>query len=290
MLNALLKYRKEHNMSQSCGKYKKLAFIGSGKIASAVACGLVSGKTVPAEYITVYNRNSNKFSQFEKLGIKTSLDLASAVANAEYIFLAVKPNVVADVLKQLSAIEGVLDRATVVSFAAAVSMQYMTNVVGREFPIIRTMPSTPILIGEGVLAVTPNNLVKPKEFQFFCRMMSYIAHVTAIDEALMNPIISVQGSSPAYVYLFVKAMLDAAQEQGIDNKTALPLILKTLKGSVSMIEKSGQDIDTLISNVASPNGTTLAALNSFKEDDFCGSVSRAMWACTKRADEISAEM
>ncbi|MBE6691794.1 MAG: pyrroline-5-carboxylate reductase [Ruminococcaceae bacterium] len=277
-------------MSRVAGKYKKLLFIGSGKIASAVACGLVNTKTMPAEYITVYNRNDNKFPAFKKLGINTSLCLETAVSEAEYIFLAVKPNVVGSVLKQLADIPGVLHRCIVVSFAAAVTMDYMEQVVGYSFPIIRTMPSTPILIGEGVLAVTPNAQVNQKDFQFFCQLMSSIAYVTSIEEELMNPIISVQGSSPAYVYLFVKAMLDAAEEQGIDKKTALPLILKTIKGSVSMIEKSGDEIETLICNVASPNGTTLAALNSFEKDDFCGAVSRAMSACTKRADEISSEM
>lgn len=117
-----------------------------------------------------------------------------------------------------------------------------------------------------------------------------IAFVTVINESEMNPIISVHGSSPAYVYLFVKAMLDAAETQGIPKKSALPLILKTIKGSVTMIEKSDVSIDTLINNVASPNGTTLAALNSFNEDDFCGAIKRAMDACTKRANEISGEL
>ena len=277
-------------MAHANGKYKKLLFIGSGKIASAVACGLVNTNTIPAEFVTVYNRNNNKFASFNKIGINTTLDLSSAAKEADYIFLAVKPHIVASVLNELAEIDGVLEKSIIVSFAAAVSMEYMERAVGRKIPIIRTMPSTPILIGEGVLAVSPNKKVPAKDFQLFCQLMSSIAHVTVIDESLMNPIISVQGSSPAYVYLFVKAMLDAAEEQGIDKKTALPLILKTIRGSVSMIEKSGEDIDTLISNVTSPNGTTFAALNSFEKDDFCGSVSRAMDACTKRADEISNEM
>jgi pyrroline-5-carboxylate reductase len=85
-------------------------------------------------------------------------------------------------------------------------------------------------------------------------------------------------------------MIDSAVKQGVPAEAALPLILKTIKGSVTMIEKSDSSIDTLIKNVASPNGTTLAALNSFENDDFCGAVDRAMTACTKRADEISKEL
>ena len=92
------------------------------------------------------------------------------------------------------------------------------------------------------------------------------------------------------MYLFVKAMVDAAVKQGIDANTALPLILKTIKGSVKMIEMSDESIDQLIANVSSPNGTTLAALNSFYNDDFVGSVERAMDACTKRANEITEEL
>lgn len=277
-------------MSHSNLKYKKLLFIGSGNIASAVACGLVLSNTVPAKYITVYNRNSNKFSQFEKIGIKTSLDLTEASKDAEIIFLAVKPKTVAEVMVQLSKIEGLLERVTIVSFAASVSIKHIEESAQRKIPVIRTMPSTPILIGEGVLAVTRNELVSSLMFESFCRMMSSIAFVSVINESEMNPIISVQGSSPAYVYLFVKAMIDAAEKQGIDRKSALPLILKTIKGSVSMIEQSSSNIDELIQNVASPNGTTLAALNSFAKDDFCGTIERAMNACTQRANEISEEL
>lgn len=270
--------------------FKKLLFIGGGNIAGAVACGLVSSNAVPSDYITVYDIDESKFEKFYKLGINTTCDLADAAKNAEFIFLAVKPAVVKTVMRELSESGSVSNEAIIVSFAASVPISHIESSFGSSLPVIRTMPSTPILVGEGVLAVTRNSSVSAKAFEYFCRMMSSVAYVTVVDESEMNPIISVHGSSPAYVYLFVKSMLDAAEQQGISKDLALPLILKTIKGSVTMIEKSSVSIETLINNVASPNGTTLAAIDSFNEDDFSGAISRAMLACTKRADEISNEL
>lgn len=270
--------------------YKNLLFIGGGNIAGAVACGLVSSKTIPSQFVTVFDIDDSKFDKFEALGIKCSTSLSEVVFDADLIFLAVKPAVVKSIMKDLILFDGLLDRVIIVSFAASVSINHIEESAGRPLKVIRTMPSTPILVGEGVLAVTKNDSVSSRDFQSFCQMMSSIAYVTVINESEMNPVISVHGSSPAYVYLFVKAMLDAAEKQGIHKKAALPLILKTIKGSVTMIEKSDVSIDTLINNVASPNGTTLAALNSFDNDDFCGVIERAMDACTKRANEISEEL
>ncbi len=271
-------------------EYKNLLFVGGGNIAGAVACGLVSSGAVPAEKISVYDIDKSKLDKFAQVGIKTFSILSEAVKDVQYIFLAVKPGIVKSVMEELSGFDGLLDKVIVVSFAASVEIDHIERACGKHIAVIRTMPSTPILVGEGVLAVCRNDKVNSKDFQFFCRMMSAVAHVTVISEDLMNPIISVHGSSPAYVYLFVKAILDAAEKQGIEPNVALPLILKTIKGSVTMIEKSGISIDQLISNVASPNGTTLAALNSFANDDFCGAVDRAMQACTERANEISNEL
>lgn len=278
-------------MSRNDFRYKKMLFIGGGNIAGAVACGLVDSNSIPAEYITVYDINASQLDKFRSKGIKTTIDLVDALDGAEIVFLAVKPAIVSTVMKQIKDTGKCNDNNVLfVSFAAAVTIQHITEAYGDNIQVIRTMPSTPILVGEGVLAVSKNDLVSSKSFEYFCRMMSSIAHVTVIEESLMNPIISVHGSSPAYVYLFVKAMLDSAVNQGVPPESALPLILKTIKGSITMIEKSDSSIETLISNVASPNGTTLAALNSFENDDFCGAVDRAMTACTKRADEISKEL
>lgn len=271
-------------------EYKSLLFIGGGNIAGAVACGLVNSGTVPAEYVSVYDIDNSKLSKFAKLGIKTYTELSDSIKGVDFIFLAVKPAIVKVVMKQLASFDGLLDKCTIVSFAASVSIDHIEKSYGKHIPVIRTMPSTPILVGEGVLAACRNDLVKPKDFQYFCRTMSSVAHVTVIEEELMNPIIAVHGSSPAYVYLFVKAMVEASEKLGVDANVALPLILKTVKGSVTMIENSSVSLDELINNVASPNGTTLAALNSFSDDDFVGSIDRAMNACTKRANEISEEL
>ena len=277
-------------MSNNNPKQKNLLFIGGGNIAGAVACGLVNSKTVAPSNVTVYDIDDSKFGVFSKLGINTTLVLKEAALKANFIFLAVKPSIVASVMKSLAEIPGVLSKAVIVSFAAAVSIKHISDAAGAEIPIIRTMPSTPILVGEGVLAVTRNELVAPNDFEYICRIMSSIAYVSVISEDMMNPIISVNGSSPAYVYLFIKAMLDGSESLGIPRETALPLILKTFKGSVTMVEKSGKEIETLIQNVASPNGTTLAALNSFYDDGFENSVVKAMKACTDRANEISKEL
>ena len=269
---------------------RRLLFVGGGNIAGAVACGLVRSGAVPPSCVTVYDIDASKFEKFRQCGISVTDTLGSASEDADLIFIAVKPNVVKLVIRNLFSECKVKSDAVFVSFAAAVPSDFIERCAGRELKIIRTMPSTPVLIGEGVIAASKNERVGKREFQYFCRLMSAVAHVEVTEESKLNPIIAVNGSSPAYVYLFVKSMLDASVKLGIPAETALPLILKTVSGSVSMIAKSGESLETLIQNVSSPNGTTVAALNSFMNDDFSGSVERAMKACVDRADEISREL
>ena len=279
-----------HNMAHAGSDNKHLLFMGGGNIAGAVACGLVKAGTLPPEYVTVYDIDPLKLDKFKECGIKTTSQFPSAALNADYIFIAVKPNVVKTVIKQIVSDPGFDPRSVIVSFAAAVSIDHIIKSAERELKVIRTMPGTPILVGEGVLAACKNDPVGKSEFEYFCRILSSIAYVSVMPEDALIPVISVNGSSPAYVYLFIKSMLDASVKLGIDRDTALQLILKTVKGSVTMIEKSDVSIDQLIKNVSSPNGTTVAALESFYKDDFSGSVERAMTACTRRAEEISEEL
>ena len=148
------------------------------------------------------------------------------------------------------------------------------------------MPNTPLLLGVGATAISRNKYVTDKDYTKICGLFAASGTVTALDESLMNAVISVNSTSPVYLYMLAKAMLDNSVEQGIDEKASRELVFQALKGSVEMLCKSEYSPDELIKMVASPKGTTEAALKKLNELNFCDVVSKAMYACTQRADEI----
>lgn len=268
----------------------RFAFIGVGNMGSAIIEGFLKAGIVKKNDIILFDIDKNKLDTYRKLGISVATDLKSAVYGSEFTIIALKPSVVALSMRELSTDKNSFINTTFVSIAAAVPTGFICENLGAEVPVIRTMPSTPMLIGKGAVAISRNDLVDKKSFEYICRAFSEVAEVSVMDESKMNRIISVNGSSPAYVYLFVKAMLEYALEQGITKEQALPLILRTVEGSVEMIRTSDQEIEELIKKVASSNGTTLAALDSFYKDDFEGIIKKAMEACSVRADQISKEL
>lgn len=268
------------------------AFVGAGNMASAFIFGLTDNKVCSPGDIIIHRKNPSKNVPFISRGIHicTPDNYVRTFSTSRFIFLAVKPNQLKDVLRELVSSGADFSRSVFVSVCAAVPCELICRWIGRDVPVIRVMPSTPITVGLGTAVLSHNEFVNKKDFEVLCRMISRIAEVSVIPEELQNAIISVNGSSPAYFYLFVKAMLDAAEAQSIDSSVALPLILRTMEGSAEMIRRSDKSIDELITAVSSPGGTTLAALDKLYDHDFSTAVSEAMEACTKRADEMSAEL
>ncbi len=268
------------------------AFVGAGNMASAFIFGLTDNKVCSPGDIIIHRKNPSKNAPFISRGIHISSpdSYVKTFSTSRFIFLAVKPNQLKGVLEELASSGADFSRSVFVSVCAAVPCDLICRWIGSQVPVIRIMPSTPITVGLGTAVLSHNELVSKKDFEVLCRMISRIAEVAVIPEELQNAIISVNGSSPAFFYLFVKAMLDAAESQGIDSSVALPLILRTMEGSAEMIRRSDKSIDELIDAVSSPGGTTIAALNKFYDNDFSKTVSEAMDACTKRADEMSSEL
>lgn len=268
----------------------KIAFLGAGNIAKAIIGGLVTKKLVLGSDIYVYDLDAEKYNNNIMQQVNCCSSMSAAVSNADVVFFALKPTVISSAIAEIcKTCDGYLSK-TYVSVAAAVSSVFIAGCFGADVPVIRTMPNTPLLLGEGAVAISKNSFVDDKLFQHICRLFSNIAEIAVIDETMMNGVIAVNGSSPAYVYLFYKSMLEGAELQGVPAEKAAPLILQSIKGAVCMIEKSGKDVDTLIKDVSSPNGTTLAALSVFYNRGFSDTISQAMTACTARAEEMSKEI
>ncbi|NLN55976.1 MAG: pyrroline-5-carboxylate reductase [Clostridiales bacterium] len=266
-----------------------VGFLGAGNIANAFIRGFINTKTIPEGNIIIFDNIFSQYEKFNDIKVIKATNL-SEFEKADFIFICVKPNNVKTALSMFKETGIDLEEKTFVSVCAGVPVEFIKNCLGFEASVIRTMPSTPMLVGMGAVAIARNPKVKKETFEFVYNFISKIAVTAVLEESQMNPVISVNGSSPAYVYLFIKALLDGAEDNGISKDDALPLILKTVEGTVEMVRRSGKSIEELIKDVASPNGTTLKALEKLYEGNFERTVSDAMTACTGRADEITAEL
>ncbi len=264
----------------------KIGFIGAGNMATAIIGGLVRSNFNKKD-IFVYDVFAEKLSIFAEMGLSVSDSALSLTEEADIIVLAVKPQQYGEV------IEGIAPAATMdktfVSIAAGITVDFVRRKLGISAPVVRVMPNTPLLLGKGATALSPSDNVSDEVFEIVKDMFECSGVVELLPESLMNAIISVNGSSPAYIYLFAKAVCDSAEAQGIDRDVAMKLFAAVLEGSAEMLRSSGDDPDTLIAKVSSKGGTTIAALERLYAHGFEDAIDDAMKACTKRAEELAAE-
>lgn len=264
----------------------KITFVGVGNMAGAIIRSIINSGRLKPQDITLFDHNETKYEPFLKLGALAAKDLTEACEASNIILLAVKPQDYQSLLEDIKS-RGCCDSSKIfISVAAAISTSYICSTLGIECPVVRVMPNTPLLLGVGATAISRNKYVTDKDYTKICGLFAASGTVTALDESLMNAVISVNSTSPVYLYMLAKAMIDNSVEQGIDEKASRELVFQALKGSVEMLCKSEYSPDELIKMVASPKGTTEAALKKLNELNFCDVVSKAMYACTQRADEI----
>ncbi len=264
----------------------KIGFIGAGNMATAIIGGLVRSGFNKKD-IYVYDVFAEKLSAFGDMGLSVADSAPCLTKEADIIVLAVKPQQYGEV------IEGIASAATMgktfVSIAAGITVEYVRTKLGINAPVVRVMPNTPLLLGKGATALSPSENVSDDAFAIVKDMFACSGVVEILPESLMNAVISVNGSSPAYIYLFAKAVCDSAEAQGIDRAVAMKLFAAVLEGSAEMLRSSGDDPDTLIQKVSSKGGTTIAALERLYAHGFENAIDDAMRACTKRAQELSDE-
>ena len=269
---------------------RKVAFIGGGNMARSLI-GAQLARGVPPAAITVAEpRAEAREALAREFGVPTFSDNVAAIAGADCVVLAVKPQVMRAVCSALAEpLRGA--NPLLISIAAGVRIAQIEELLGGRHAIVRCMPNTPALVGAGAAGLCANRNVDAAQRSFAERLLDAAGIVRWIDdEAQMDTVTALSGSGPAYFFLLVEAMEDAAVALGLPRDTARALAAQTCLGAGHMLADGNETATELRKRVTSPHGTTAAALDVFEKADFRALVERALHAAKRRGAEMSAEL
>lgn len=263
----------------------KVGFIGAGNMGAAIMRGIAGGEL--SEKISLYatDVDEKKLKALEEIGVEPVSDAESLISECQYVFLAIKPQMFEDVLNDFG--KCFKEDSVIVSIAAGITGEYIKSKTLPDAKVVLVMPNTPFLLGEGATALAKVNPITDEEFEFVCNIFKVGGETAVVSENKMKEIIAINGSSPAFIYLFAKGFIDYAKSVDISEETAKTLFCKSLIGSAKMITESGYSIDELIKMVSSPGGTTLKGLDELYKGNLTEIVEKCCDACTKRAYELS---
>lgn len=263
----------------------KLGFIGVGNMGGAIIGG-IKGK-LGNTAVFAYDADPKKLSRLGVFGATAAGSIAELSEKCDYIVLAVKPQQLDGVLADIKAANN--KDLVLISICAGISAEYIRERTYEKAKIVLVMPNTPMMLGEGASAISRGEGVSDKEFEFAKKIIGSCGIVETIPMGKMKEIIAINGSSPAFIYLFAKSFVTYAEKAGIDKDAALRLFAQSLIGSAKMMTSGQMTIDELIKQVSSPGGTTLAGLQELYDGKMLEYVVRACEACTKRAYELGEE-
>ena len=266
-----------------------IGFIGAGNMAYALIKGLLSNG-FDAKNINISDSNDKLLiNRQSELKITTYSDNNSLLDNSDIVVFAVKPQVLSIVCLQLK--NKVKPNHLFVSIVAGIRGNDINRWLGGNFALVRTMPNTPALFQSGVTGLFANDLVSNQQKELVTSILSSVGQCFWVDdEKLIDAITAISGSGPAYFFLLMQSITQAATALGLDEKTANSLSIQTSLGASLMATKSGKDSKTLRKEVTSPNGTTQAAIESFQDQNFEGIVAAATRAAYDRARELSNDL
>lgn len=265
---------------------KKIGFIGTGNMSSAIIGGLVNSKVVPATAIYAINRTPKKAEKLSNsLGIYVVKDVEQLVKHSDILIVGVKPK---DMAETLLKAEPFLKKETlIVSIAAGVTLESLAKSVGAERKIVRVMPNTPALVGEGMSSITPNSLVSEAELELVKTIFSSFGRVEVVSENLIHAVTGVSGSSPAYVFMMIEAMADAAVLGGMSHAHAYTFAAQAVLGSAKMVLESGMHVGELKDMICSPAGTTIEAVCTLENKGFRSAIIEAVKSCMAKSELMS---
>lgn len=263
-----------------------LGFIGCGNMAQAMLKAVLAKGIYKPEEIIVSRRNASELEKIKKeLSVETTTDNVLVAKKADILILAVKPTQFAEVIPAIA--DDIKEEALVISIAAGQTIENIESLFGKDIKLVRTMPNTPALVLTGATGMCFNAHVKEEDKAQAVKLFESFGVTAVVSEPMIDTVIGVSGSSPAYVFMFIEAMADAAVADGMPRAQAYELAAQTVMGSAKMVLETGKHPGELKDMVCSPGGTTIEAVRVLEEKGFRSAVIEGQRACVKKAREIS---
>lgn len=269
---------------------EKIGFVGGGNMAKAICEGIIKKGLVQFSQIYVSGPHIQNLIWWQDRGANVSTENGRVVQDSDIIFLAVKPHIlplaIANIQETLAA---PVKSKLFVSILAAIDLQQLENVLEsiEECPrVIRVMPNTPMMVGQGVSVFSPGSKATPHDIELIKTILEACGVCKQVPESMINAIAALAGSGPAFVYLIIEALADAGVKQGIPRAMAVELAAQTTVGAAKMVLETGKHTAVLRDEVCSAGGTTIAGIHALESGGVRGSLMTAVEVSTKRALEI----
>lgn len=260
----------------------KIGFIGCGNMGQAMLGGMIDSGRVKAQDVLVTDKLlASRVNAQKKFGVEIPASNVEAAMISDIIILAVKPQFYEEVLSEIKG--AIWENKILVSIAPGKTLEWLEQQVGKPTKIIRAMPNTPALVKAGMMGICGNDKVDKDELDYVCKLFQSFSKTEVVSEHLMDTVTAVSGSSPAYVFMFIEAMADAAVEGGMPRKQAYTFAAQAVLGSAKMVLETGMHPGELKDMVCSPAGTTIQAVRVLEEHGMRAAVMDAMKACIDKS-------
>lgn len=261
----------------------KIGFIGVGNMGESILRAIFKDAMVPVEDVYIFDMNTQKVRALqEEFGVLTAQSASAMVAACDIVLLAVKPHVCASVLKECA---DAIDGKAIISIVAGWSRKQLSAIVPAA-RVLRVMPNTPCMIGEGMSALEMDHTLRVDELEFAKTLFESIGKAVMVPTSLMAAVTGVSGSGPAYVYLFIESLADAGVRAGLPRDMAYTLAAQTVVGAGKMVLETGRHPGALKDAVCSPAGTTIEAVTALERAGFRAAVMDGVEACVEKALDL----
>lgn len=265
---------------------RKIGFIGAGNMGGAILGGILKSGIIDSEHIIASAKSDKSIEKIKNnYNVNVTKDSKEVVKFSDIIVVGVKPNIYDEILEEIK--DEIDNEKIIITIAAGKTIESVENIIGQDKKIVRTMPNTPALVGEGMTSLSPNKNISEEELNFVKSLFDALGKSEVVNEDLIHAVIGASGSSPAYAFMFIEAIADGAVRAGMTRDKAYKFAAQGVLGAAKMVLDTDKHPGELKDMVCSPGGTTIEAVKVLEEEKFRGAVLKAVEACVNKSIEMS---